>query len=69
MATTIFENIKKLAVEKGISITNLEKEAGLGNGTIGKWQISIPKTDKLAAVAGILGVTVDELISEKEQEV
>ena len=68
MAATIFGNIKKLAVEKGISITNLEKEAGLGNGTIGKWQTSIPKTDKLAAVAGVLGVTVDELISEKEEE-
>lgn len=64
MAATIFSNIKRLAETKKISITNLEKEAGLGNGTIGKWRNSIPQADKLASVANCLGVTIDELIQE-----
>ena len=66
MAATIYENIRKYANAQKISITNLEKAAGLGNGTIGKWQNCIPKTDKLVAVAKILGVTVDDLLTEYE---
>lgn len=41
----------------------LEKELGLGNGTIGKWGKNgrIPNYANLLAVANALGVTVDDL--------
>ena len=34
----IYDNIKKLCKEIDISISQLEKEAGLGNGTISGWK-------------------------------
>lgn len=41
----------------------LEKELGLGNGTIGKWGKNgrVPNYANLLAVANALGVTVDDL--------
>ncbi|MBP3469721.1 MAG: helix-turn-helix transcriptional regulator [Lachnospiraceae bacterium] len=58
----IFNNIKKICDEKGISISQLEKEAGLGNGTISGWKESMPRIDKLQAVAKVLNTEVNKLI-------
>lgn len=60
----IFNNIKKICDEKGISIFQLEKEAGLGNGTISGWKESMPRIYKLQAVAKVLEVKVDKLLAE-----
>ena len=61
----IYEKIKKLADEKGISIYALEKEAGLKNGAISKWKVSSPILKNLQAVATVLGVSVNELIDKE----
>lgn len=58
----IFEKVKRLANEKGISISALEKEAGLGNGVIRKWKTSSPNVDSLKAVAMVLDVKVSKLL-------
>ena len=58
----IFENIKNICESKKISIATLEKESGLGNGTIGKWQFSSPNVTSLAKVADALDVTVSQLM-------
>lgn len=60
----IFDNIKKLCAENGISISQLEKDAGLGNGTISGWKESMPRIDNLYAVAKVLKVKVDKLLTE-----
>ena len=60
----IFNNIKKICDEKGISIFQLEKEAGLGNGTISGWKESMPRIDSLQAVAKVPEVKVDKLLAE-----
>lgn len=57
----IYENIKKYCVKCNISISELERRANLGNGTIGKWKTITPKADNLKAVADILKVKVDTL--------
>ena len=57
----VFERIKALCDEKGLSILELEKRAGLGNATVRGWKESSPRLDKLAAVAGVLGVSLDYL--------
>lgn len=62
----ILRRISKLCEEKEISISKLEKECGIGNGTIGRWGKSNPTSDKLKKVADYFGVTVDELLEEKE---
>ena len=58
----IYDNIKKLCKETDISISQLEKEAGLGNGTISGWKKSMPRIDSLQAVAAVLNVKVEKLL-------
>ena len=58
----LFENMKRLASEKGFSLNRLEREAGLPRNTICKWGTSAPAVDKVAAVAEVLGTTVDGLL-------
>lgn len=58
----IYDKIKEICTKKGISICTLEKNAKLGNGTIGSWRTSSPTVDKLQAVANVLGVKVSKLL-------
>lgn len=60
----VYENVKALCDKKGISITQLEKEAGLSNGSIGKWKTCIPKADSLQAVSKVLKVKMEKLLEE-----
>lgn len=62
----IFDNIKRITDAKNISIRTLETEAGLANGTVGKWRTSNPTIDNLMAVARVLGVALTELLKEEE---
>lgn len=61
------ELIRKLAKEKGISLTKLEEILGFGNGTIGKWIKQSPSVDKLSAVANYLSVSLDYLYYGKDK--
>ena len=56
-----------MCVKKGISIAKLEKETGIGNGTIGRWDKSSPTVEKIKKVADYFGVSVDALISAAPQ--
>lgn len=58
----IFNNIKTIALKKGIPIYRLEQEAGLGKGSICKWNSVSPSVKNLKRVADVLGVKLDELI-------
>jgi sucrose phosphorylase len=62
----VLEKVKKLADEKGISIAALEKQAGLANGTIGKWRDSDKgvRVSSLAAIAKILDVPMEKLLED-----
>ena len=62
----IYDKIKKICKEKGLSVTYVEKKAELGNGLISKWNDSVPSFANLKIVASILEVTVDELIGDEE---
>lgn len=59
----LLKNITRLCKERGISIAKLERETGIGNGTIGRWGISSPSVENVRKVADFFGVTVDALIS------
>lgn len=61
----VYENVKALCDKKGISITQLEKEADLSNGSIGKWKNCIPKADSLQAVSKVLKVKMEKLLEEE----
>ena len=61
----VYENVKALCDKKGINISQLEKMAGLGNGTIGGWRTATPRTDSLQAVAKVLKVKMEKLLQEE----
>lgn len=61
----IYQNIAALCKEKNISIARLERETGIGNGTIGRWGKTSPSVDNVKKVADFFGVTVDSLIEQK----
>lgn len=63
----IYQNIKRICSEKKISISKLEKDVGLGNGTVGKWQTVTPRVDSIQLVAAYLGIPLAELIAERDQ--
>ena len=63
----ILDKIRVLCDKRKISIAKLEKETGIGNGTISRWDISSPTTMNLKKVADYFGVVIDELISNKDE--
>ena len=64
MSTKIYNNVCELVKENGTSIAQLEKRAGIANGTIGKWRDSTPKISSLESVAQVLKVSVNRLLKE-----
>jgi len=60
----LYEVVKSICKEKGISIKKLEQKAGLSNGSISKWQRTNPNVFTVKAVADVLEITVDELIGK-----
>lgn len=58
----IYDKIKELCKERSTTISAVEKEAELSNGTIRKWNKSSPSVDNLRAVARVLKVRMEELI-------
>lgn len=63
---SIVERIQSEISKKGISIKALEKEIGLGNGTIKRWDTSSPQCNKIQLVANYLQVSLEWLITGKE---
>ena len=59
----IVERIEELCREKHISKRQLEKEAGLGTGSISKWNKFRPRKASLQRVADYFGVELEFLIS------
>lgn len=60
----MYEKIKMLCKEKGISIRTLESACGLSHGSVSKWDKHEPSHGKLYTVADYLGVSVNYLLSE-----
>ena len=65
----MYKKIKILCKEKGISVHALEREIGLGGGTISRWQYSNPGFETVQKVANYFGVSIDFLSGiEKDKE-
>lgn len=63
---SIVDKIRTLSKQKGLSITELEKVLGLGNGTIGKWNKQSPSCNKVKLVADFFSVSIDYLVNGVE---
>lgn len=64
----VFQNISKLCNKNNISIAKLEREVGIGNGTIGRWVNSSPTVENLKKVAAYFGVSIDALIANEMKD-
>jgi transcriptional regulator with XRE-family HTH domain len=60
------DRIDLLLEEKGLSRRALEREAGLGVGTITKWRDRTPSLENIQKVASVLGVSVPYLTGESD---
>ena len=64
----LLENITRLCRERGITFAELERETGLGNGTVRRWKEMNPRVDLLKKVADYFGVTLDEMMSKGDEQ-
>ena len=65
---TIYERIESLRKSKGLSQGKLEKQLGFSNGSISKWKNSTPKVESLQKLADFFGVSVEYLMTGKEDK-
>lgn len=60
------DRIKVLAVQNKISVAELERTLGFGNGSISKWNKQSPSVEKLKQVADFFHVSMDYLLGREE---
>lgn len=64
----LYDNVKKLCEEKGVSILSLEKALGFPRSSICKWNDNEPGIRKVQKVADYLGVSIEELLKDEQKE-
>lgn len=64
---TLFERTKETASNRGLSIQQVAKQAGLGINSIYRWKERNPTTSNIKAVADVLGVSVDYLLGNTDE--
>lgn len=62
------DRIKELANQRKVSVAELERALGFGNGSISKWNKQSPSTEKLKQVADYFQVSVDYLLGRSNDK-
>ena len=65
----IYDTVKRVGSEKGVSVGYVEKQCELSNGSISKWNENEPGIRKVQKVADFLGVPIEKLLEEEEEVV
>ncbi len=63
---SIVDKIQALCEEKGITFAALERSCDLSNGSIRRWEKSIPSIDKLEKIADYFKVSTDYLLGRTD---
>lgn len=67
MDNMLYQRIKELCAEAGITISKLESDLGFGNASIKKWErVSSPSINKILEVSKYFGVSVDYLLGKTD---
>lgn len=61
----LYDKIKQICKEKGISVASVERDAKIANGAISKWNTCSPTVENLCSVANVLEVPIWKLLDEK----
>lgn len=64
---TLFDKIKKISKERGYSIAEVERKAGISTNYLYQWKKREPSPKSLASVAKVLGVSVDYLLGTDDK--
>nr|DAY13713.1 MAG TPA: repressor protein [Caudoviricetes sp.] len=62
----IVDRIRALCSERKITIAELERNLGLGAGTVSRWDARVPGTDKIQKVAEYFDVSTDYLLGRSD---
>ena len=65
---SLYSNIKKLCVDKGVKIGEVEATLGIARGYISDWDEHKPSFITVKKVADYFGVTIDQLINGESDE-
>ena len=63
----LLEKIRILAAEKGVSLSQFERDCEFSKNSVAKWDKNMPSGDKLLRAAKYFGVTVDYLLGSEEE--
>ena len=64
----MLKTIRNIAKQKGIPLAKIERACELGERSLYRWDTNYPSVDKVKKVADYLGVTVDELLKEEQND-
>lgn len=59
----LFERVQKLIKEKGLTVKQVERDCGLANATIRRWETQTPNIESVNKVAQTLHVSIDYLVN------
>mgnify|MGYP003093766445 FL=1 len=62
----IVDRIRALCSERKITIAELERNLGLGAGTVSRWDARVPGADKIQKVAEYFDVSTDYLLGRSD---
>lgn len=65
----IYQKIKKLAKEEGISIASLEKKLNIGNGTIRRWDEASPTLENISKIAKYFDISIDYFVEWEDEQI
>ncbi|QLL68654.1 helix-turn-helix domain-containing protein [Lactobacillus johnsonii] len=65
---SIYQNIQEIAQDRGMSLKEVAKKAGIGENSIYRWQNHKPSMSSLNKVAIALNVDVEDLTTVEDSE-
>lgn len=63
---TLVQKIRYLCAKRKINLATLEREIGLANSTIRRWDERVPSVDRVSKVADYFHVSVDYLLGKTD---
>lgn len=63
---TIKEKVQELARQRNMTIAELERNTGIANGTIGKWNRQNPSLETLQKISDYFNVSTDYLLGRTD---
>lgn len=66
--SVLLDNIRLLCKSRGVTIAEVERCSGIGNGIIARWGTSSPTVERLQKVASYFNVSLEYLVSDHSPE-